>query len=136
MRECKLKIRQSQPLRLSQMLSFQYKSQIKKVAQMCAYCNKPFKNTPQKLRASAEHILPHSKGGADNIHNYLAVHVGENSARGNQNFDAFVKSHPEVVGNIKKYLHSLEGQTVDGINYVPAVKKTLNEQMHRKVFFA
>lgn len=110
-------------------VNFGYKTQLKDILHTCVYCGKHMK------RLTTEHILPHSKGGADNVKNYLAVCSNCNSKRGNMDFSKWFKMHPEIELYIKRMLETLKGKKVDGVDYTKEVKKTLNEQVGKKIFF-
>ena len=84
--------------------------------------------------ASLEHIKPRSKGGKNKISNYLLVSKNQNWNRGNQDFDLFIKEHPEKILTIQEYLNELRGVIIDGINYVKVVVKTLNREVGCKLF--
>lgn len=113
-------------------VSFGYKSKIKKVAKNCAYCKKSFS---AKLKPTVEHILPRSKGGANNIKNYLAVCADCNNKRGNKNFKEWLKSKPSLIENIKFYLSPLKNEWLEGVDYVKEVSNTMTNQTGGQVSF-
>lgn len=84
--------------------------------------------------ASLEHIKPKSKGGKSEIANFLLVSKNQNWSRGNQDFDLFIKEHPEKILTIQEYLNELRGVIIDGINYVKVVVKTLNREVGCELF--
>ncbi len=114
-------------------LSFGYSSPVKKIAKICAYTGKEF---GKSLRPTFEHILPHSKGGANGIANCLATTATSNHARGNMRFDKWLRLNPGVTGHIQNYLNNMRGIKIDDTDYVEAVKKTLNREARGVAAFA
>jgi hypothetical protein len=110
---------------------FGYSSPLKALVNLDAYTGKILK----KGQISVEHIKPHSKGGANNLANYLIVGRDINSKRGNQDFREWIKQNPFVVPHIQEYLNKYRELKVDGVDYVQTVKKTLNKEAKGVVTF-
>ncbi len=125
-----------QPLRGNKdLIKFGYKSDLKKVATNCFYCGDKFIKDDPKWRATLEHVKCHSKGGPDNITNYIPVHQSCNSRRGTMPFVKWLKKFPETIQNIQKGLNKLRGEVIDGHDYVKDVKPALNEEANGYVTF-
>ena len=110
---------------INSFITFGYSSEVKRIAKHCAYTGKTFNG---KTHPTFEHIRPHCKGGKNNISNCLAVTKEINNKRGCMPFIMWIKKFPEVIQHIQDYLNELRGQRINNVDYVEAVKKTLNEE--------
>lgn len=116
---------------VNQQVSFGYCPQLKNLVSIDAYTGA----TLSRSERTIEHIKPHSKGGSNNINNYLIVGNDINECRKNKRFDKWIKVRPNIVKNIQEYLNKLRGLKVDGMDYVEEVKKTLNTEARGVVTF-
>ncbi|MCM1072852.1 MAG: hypothetical protein NC334_03500 [Bacteroides sp.] len=86
--------------------------------------------------ASVEHILPQSKGGADEMYNFGGAGTRVNAERGNIDFTEQLVRVPETSENSQKYVDGLINQVKRGIfrknnvstSYVDEFCKTVQEQ--------
>ncbi len=86
--------------------------------------------------ASVEHILPQSKGGADEMYNFGGAGTRVNAERGNIDFTEQLIRVPETHENSQKYVDGLINQVKRGIfrknnvstSYVDEFCKTIQEQ--------
>ena len=78
------------------------------------------------IKPSIDHIVPKSKGGRDNIGNYVLTNQKENSERGNQNIDYYIERNKQgMLDYIDWFLtHKVEG--FDCIGYIRKVINTIN----------
>lgn len=83
---------------------------------------------------TAEHVHPHSLGGANNTANYLAECAACNNPRGNMSYAEWLKVHPEYPRMVQKHIEHVEGLIVDGKLpdnydiYPTDIKKTLSKE--------
>lgn len=109
---------------IKQQINFGYKSPLTDLVRIDAYTGEPL----SKRRKSLEHIKAHSQEGENTLSNFLIVSKAINEKRGNTRFDTWLKMRPETAGHIQEYLNKLRGLQVNGVDYVEAVKKTLNAE--------
>ncbi len=103
---------------------------------------KKYGKTPEKFAhrlystamTTAEHVHPHSLGGANNTANYLAECAACNNPRGNMSYAEWLKVHPEYPRMVQKHIEHVEGLIVDGKLpknydiYPSDIKKTLSKE--------
>ncbi len=91
--------------------------------------------------ASVEHILPQSKGGADEMHNFGGAGTRVNAERGNISFVEQLKQVPDTAKNSQKYIDALINLVKKGIfrktgvqtSYIDDFCKTIQTQSEGKV---
>lgn len=60
------------------------KSRVKQQNGLCAICGEPFHKTVKALKATCDHVIPLSKGGADHYENIQAVHYRCNQEKADE----------------------------------------------------
>lgn len=55
-------------------------------------------------RRSVEHLVPRSKGGRDEVQNYVMVDAELNRQRDNMSLHQWLKLHPNYIRNMKRYV--------------------------------
>lgn len=91
--------------------------------------------------ASVEHILPQSKGGADEMYNFGGAGTRVNAERGNISFVEQLKHVPDTAKNSQKYIDALINLVKKGIfrktgvqtSYIDDFCKTVQTQSEGKV---
>jgi hypothetical protein len=63
----------------------------------CAYCRRAFKDTAPSVRKTKDHIIPHSKGGVNDITNYVTCCHECNAIKANLHLTVFA----EIILNIR-----------------------------------
>lgn len=99
----------------------------------CTYSGEPFERFDTR---TIEHIKPLSEGGKNDYSNYLVVKRSWNERRSSQPLGEFIKKYPEAEENIRQAVISQEGKTIDGIDWSTEVKKTLEEEIGRDIFYS
>jgi len=112
-------------------ISFGSKRQFKKMFKACSYSGEDFE--PRNTK-TIEHIKPLSQGGENTYGNYLVVKKSWNEKRSATPLGEFIRQNPQVEENIVKAVTSLEGKTIEGIDWASEVKKTLREEIGRDIF--
>lgn len=113
------------------LFSFSSKRTFKKMFNKCSYSGENFE---QKDTKTIEHIIPVSEGGKNEYSNFLVVKRSWNSKRSSIPLDEFIKNNPQVRENIVRTVNSMEGKTIDGINWAEEVKKTLLKAIGYDIF--
>ncbi len=112
-------------------INFSSKRTFKKNFKKCTYSGEDFETRDTK---TIEHIIPQSLGGKNEYSNFLVVKRSWNSKRSSIPLDEFIKSNPQVKENIIKTVNSMEGKTIEGINWAEEVKKTLYKAIGYDIF--
>ena len=87
-------------------------TQLRKVVKHCGYCGVEF---TKANRVTIDHVKPKSKGGKDNIMNYIACCSNCNQSKGTQSYKQFVT--PEAEEHLRNYYKELKGKKIDGVIY-------------------
>lgn len=116
---------------ISNQINFSSKKTFKKQFTKCTYSGEDF--SPRNTK-TIEHIIPLSLGGENEYSNYLVVKRSWNSKRSSVPLYEFIQSNPQVKENIIKTVNSMEGKTIEGINWAKEVKKTLYRAIGYDIF--
>ncbi len=111
--------------------AFSSKRTFKRMFKRCTYSGEEFEHHDTR---TIEHIIPQSLGGKNEYSNYLIVKRSWNSKRSSVPLDEFIKANPQVKENIIKTVNSMEGKTIEGINWADEVKKTLYKAIGYDIF--
>lgn len=85
-------------------------------------------------RATAEHIVPKSKGGKNDTNNYICDCAYCNTLRSNMDFEKWVKTIPDFEKNLQSYLETVslycdsDNLDISYLNYVENIIKTLERR--------
>lgn len=83
--------------------------------------------TGEELKhASIDHILPKSKGGKNEIGNYVLTNCKENTARGNRNIDYYITANEQGMLDYIKWFETHKVEGFDCIGYIRKVINTIN----------
>lgn len=107
-------------------IHFGYKSPLKdlykqgKLKGLKSFSGEELKNV------SLDHIKPKSKGGKNEIGNYVLTNQKENADRGNRNIDYYIEKNQQGMLDYIEWFetHKIEG--FDCIGYIRKVIKTIN----------
>lgn len=72
---------------------------------------------------SIDHVIPKSKGGKNNIGNYVLTNQKENADRGNKNIDYYIEKNPQ---GMLDYIYWFEHNKVDGFDCKGYIQKVIN----------
>lgn len=105
-------------------LSFSVNSSLKSDVEFDAYTGKELSRRDRTI----DHIVTKSRGGRDEVSNYLVTAEQINHDRGNTRLDVWLKHHLDFIPNIQKYLDRLKGKKLQEQGYVKEVTETLNRE--------
>lgn len=85
-----------------------------------------------------EHVVPDSKGGANEAYNFLFVTKSRNEERGNRSINKFKKMHPDIPNYCQQYLDDVirncENGKIRGFEWYPfLIKDTLKNEIGTNV---
>ena len=85
-----------------------------------------------------EHVIPDSKGGANEAYNFLFVTKSRNEERGNRSINKFKRMHPEIPSHCQQYLDDVirncENSRLRGFEWYPyLIKDTLKNEIGANV---
>lgn len=85
-----------------------------------------------------EHVIPDSKGGANEAYNFLFVTKSRNEERGNRSINKFKRMHPEIPNHCQQYLDDVirncENSRLRGFEWYPyLIKDTLKNEIGANV---
>lgn len=75
---------------------------------------------------SIDHIKPKSKGGGNNIGNYILTNRKENADRGNKNIDYYIEKNQQGMLDYIKWFETHKVERFDCIGYIRKVINTIN----------
>ncbi|WP_405316520.1 HNH endonuclease [Faecalibacillus faecis] len=78
------------------------------------------------IKPSIDHIKPKSKGGEDNIGNYVLTNQKENADRGNKNIDYYIEKNQQGMLDYIKWFETHKVEGFDCIGYIRKVINTIN----------
>lgn len=116
-------------------VTFGYNNQLKTFYKLGKFQGlKSFSGEPL-LHPSLDHIKPKSKGGKNDIGNYVLTNCKENRIRGNKNIDYYlIKNRKGVEDYIDWFLtHTVEGFDCKG--YILKVINTINRLSENFIIF-
>ena len=73
---------------------------------------------------SIEHIKPKSKGGKNELYNYVLTNCKENFQRGNQNIDYYIEQNPQ---GLHDYIDWFLTHEVEGFNCRQYILQVINQ---------
>ncbi|MEI7473409.1 MAG: hypothetical protein WCK67_01405 [bacterium] len=118
-------------------IGFGYYSVMKKIATKehvhCAYGGEELN---EDNPATAEHVEPHSKGGADDDSNFLPVCEKHNGERGCRSYKRFLREKPKVWNNIKRTIleiNKIKTENFDGHEWAKKIIKAVEIQSKQKL---
>lgn len=76
-------------------------------------------------RRSVEHLVPRSKGGRDEVRNYVMTDAEVNKQRDNVSLHQWLKLHPEYIRNMKRYVKKYWNILFDGCSHGESVAQTV-----------
>lgn len=106
-----------------QSISFQYHSPLKDLYKQGKFKGLKSFSGEELTNPSIDHVVPKSKGGRDNIGNYVLTNQKENADRGNKNIDYYIEKNPQ---GMLDYIYWFEHNKVEGFDCKGYIQKVIN----------
>lgn len=106
------------------------------------YANRPHYEIAKRLviasAATIEHVKPESKGGKNELSNFMLASANANHARQNMPLTKFIKMFPQIPQNCQKYIDFIiekinHGALSGNETYPYKIKETLSQESHKKI---
>lgn len=104
-------------------INFGYKSPLKDFYKAGKFPGLKSFSGAELISPSIDHIRPRSKGGENDIGNYILTNRKENMLRGNADIDYYIRKNPEGINN---YIDWFLNHKVEGFNCREYILKVIN----------